>query len=152
MSDPTSPLPLSPIQLLTFKSDVVFPPPGDFQRCDLYCRKHWRRVQYLANQFWHRWRVEYLATLQPRQKWTTKSRNYAVGDVVLVKDDDIFTNRNGWPMALVTEVFTSDDEIVRQVRLRVASKQADKTRSLLRPITKLVLLVPVEDAKSVKAL
>ena len=145
MSDPTSLLPLSPIQLLTFKSDVVFPPPGDFQRCDLYCRKHWRRVQYLANQFWHRWRVEYLATLQSRQKWTGKTRNFAVGDVVLVKDDDIFTNRNGCPMALVTETFHSDDEIVRKVQLRVASKQADKTRSLIRPITKLVLLVPVED-------
>ena len=145
ISDPLSPMPLSPIQLLTFKSDVIFPPPGEFQRCDLYCRKHWRRVQFLANQFWHRWRVEYLASLQVRQKWTAKTRNLSVGDIVLVKDDEIFTNRNGWPMARVEEVYPSSDEMVRKVKLKVASKQADKTRFLVRPIAKLVLLVASED-------
>ena len=145
INDPDSPTPLSPIQLLTFKSDVVFPPPGDFQRCDIYCRKHWRRVQFLANQFWHRWRVEYLASLQIRKKWSARTRNFNVGDIVLVKDDEVFTHRNGWPMARVEEAIPSDDGMVRKVRLCVASKQADKTRSLTRPITKLVLLVAVED-------
>ena len=68
-----------------------------------------------------------------------------VGDVVLVKDSNIFTRRNGWPMALVEEVFPSDDGLVRQVKLRVAYKQEDKTRFLLRPIAKLILLVGVDD-------
>ena len=145
IGDPHSPTPLSPIQLLTFKSDVVFPPPGEFQRYDLYCRRRWRRVQFLANQFWHRWKVEYLASLQARQKWTAKDRNFCVGDIVLVKDSEIFKHRNGWPMARVEEVFPSSDGMIRKVRLRVAKKQEDKTRSLLRPISKLVLLVGVED-------
>ena len=145
MCDPNDPRPISPIQLLTFKSDVVFPPPGDFQRADLYCRKQWRRVQYLANQFWSRWKVEYLSTLQVRQKWTRKSRNFLVGDIVLVKDSEIFTRRNGWPLACVEEVFPSDDGLVRKVKLRVANKQADKTSSLVRPITKLVLLVGCDE-------
>ena len=145
LNDPQSPLPLAPIQLLTLKSDVVFPPPGNFERPDLYSKKHWRRVQYLANMFWRRWKTEYLAALQPRQKWVGKSRNFMVGDVVLVKDSNIFTRRNGWPMALVEEVFPSDDGLVRQVKLRVAYKQEDKTRFLLRPIAKLILLVGVDD-------
>ena len=115
ITDPSSPKPLSPIQLLTYKSDVVFPPPGEFQSCDLYCRKHWRRVQFLANRFWHRWKVEYLAPLQTRQKWTNTSRNFVVGDIVLVKDGDIFTNWNGWSMARVEEVFPLDDGMVRKV-------------------------------------
>ena len=148
LADPLSPMPLSPIQLLTYKSDVVFPPPGEFERCDLYCRKQWRRAQFLANQFWHRWKVEYLASLQVRQKWTTTTRNFCVGDIVLVKDEDIFTNRNGWPLARVEEVFTSDDGMVRKVALRVAKKQTDKTRSLIRPISKSVLLVEAGDLTS----
>ena len=98
-------------------------------------------MQYLADQFWSRWKIEYLATLQSRQKWTRKSRNFAVGDIVLVKDSDIFTQRNGWPLARVEEALPSEDGLVRKVRLRVAYKQADKTSSLVRPITKLVLLV-----------
>ena len=141
MSDPNDLRPIFPIQLLTFKSDVVFPPPGMFERADLYCKKQWRRVQYLANQFWSRWKVEFLATLQLRQKWTQKGRNFMVGDVVLVKDSEVFTRRNGWPLARVEEVFPSEDGLVRKVKLRVANKQVDKTRSLLRPISKLILLV-----------
>ena len=64
---------------------------------------------------------------------------------MLVKDNDIFTNRNGLPLARVEENFPSSDGMIRKVRLRVAKKQADKTRLLLRPISKLVLLVGVED-------
>ena len=127
------------------KSDVVFPPPGSFERADVYARKHWRRVQYLANEFWSRWKSEYLSSLQERQKWTKESRNFLVGDVVLVKDSNIFTKRNGWPMALIEEVLPSDDGLVRQVKLRVAYKQDDRTRTLVRPITKLVLLVGADE-------
>lgn len=145
LTDHDSPLPLSPIQLLTLKSEVVLPPPGNFERPDLYSRKHWRRVQFVANEFWRRWRTEYLAALQARQKWTKQTRNFMVGDVVLVKDGSIFTRRNGWPMAIVEEAIASEDGLVRQAKLRVAYKQEDKSRFLVRPISKLVLLVGVDD-------
>ena len=105
INDPLSPLPLSPLQLLTSKSEVIFPPPGELQKNDIYCRRQWRRVQYLANGFWSRWKKEYLFSLQARQKWKGKSRNLLVGDTVLVKDDQIFTKRNGWPLARVAETF-----------------------------------------------
>ena len=147
LTDPNSPTPLSPTQLLTFKSNVILPPPGKFERPDVYSRKHWRRVQYLANEFWSRWKKEYLTSLQTRQKWGKVSRNFMVGDVVLIKDSNIFTRRNGWPMALVEKVFPSDDGLVRHVSLRVAYKQADKTRVLTRPIAKLVLLVGAEESQ-----
>ena len=71
-----------------------------------------------------------------------------VGDVVLVKDNNIFTKRNGWPLARVQEVFPGDDGLVRHVKLRVAYKQVDKTRYLSRPISKLVLLVGADEQSS----
>ena len=46
ISDPTSDLPLAPSNILTMKSKVVMPPPGDFNRPDLCCRKRWHRVQH----------------------------------------------------------------------------------------------------------
>ena len=64
ISDPDSPSPLTPSQLLTMKSKVVLAPPGVFQPADVYCRKRWRRVQHLANEFWSRWRKEFLLSLQ----------------------------------------------------------------------------------------
>ena len=50
LSDPES-LPITPNQLLTLKSNVVLPPPGIFQKENVYCRKRWKAVQYLANNF-----------------------------------------------------------------------------------------------------
>ena len=63
LNDENSPLPLSPINLLTMKSRVIMPPPGNFQSADVYSRRRWRRVQHLANEFWTRWRKEFLRRL-----------------------------------------------------------------------------------------
>ena len=68
INDVTSPVPPSPINLLTMKSRVVMPPPRVFTSADMYCRKHWRQVQHLSNKFWSRWRKEVPLTLQNRQK------------------------------------------------------------------------------------
>ena len=51
VSDGTSLAPLSPINLLTMKSRVVMPPPGNFSTPDRYSKKQWRRVQHVANKF-----------------------------------------------------------------------------------------------------
>ena len=58
LGDVTSVQPISPTNLLTMKSKVVLPPPGNFVKNDMYCRKRWRRVQHIANEFWNRWRKE----------------------------------------------------------------------------------------------
>ena len=63
--------PLTPNHLLTMKSRVLMPPAGEFQRADVYLVKRWKRVQYIANQFWERWRKGFLLALQERKKWTS---------------------------------------------------------------------------------
>ena len=54
INDPLSATPLTPNHLLTQKSKVILPPPGYFQITCRYSRKHWRRTQYLVNEFWVR--------------------------------------------------------------------------------------------------
>ncbi len=72
LNDPTGPQPLTPNLLLTMKSSIILPPPGDFVKEDLYLCRRWCRVQYLANEFWQRWKKEYLLGLhkvaQDKQK------------------------------------------------------------------------------------
>ena len=126
--------PLTPNHLLTMKSKVVLPPPGTFEEADVYCRKRWRAVQHLSNQFWDRWRKEYLVNLQERQKWTQAERNFIVDDIVLVKDPDAV--RSKWAMGRVTEVIPSDDGLVRKAYVKTVTSE----EPLLRPVTKLVLL------------
>lgn len=142
--------PLTPNHLLTMKSNVVLPPPGSFQRVDLYSKKRWRRVQYLVNQFWVKWKADFLQSLQTRQKWARTRRNMKEDDVVIIKDED--QSRNQWRLARVVQAYASDDGLVRKVKLLVADSSLDKhgKRSkppayLDRPVQKLVLLVPCDD-------
>ena len=138
--------PLTPYHLLTQKSRVIISPPGEFVRQDIYLRKRWRQVQYLANVFWNRWRQEYLDTVNRRRKWNGSRRNVAVNDVVLVVDEN--SARNEWKMGSVVEVFTSDDGLVRSVKIQLASNELDQkgTRMaeptiLKRPVHKLIMLI-----------
>ena len=96
-------------------------------------------MQYLANEFWSRFKKEYLQASQERPKWNTVRRNLAVNDVVLIMDED--TPRNKWAMGRVTEVFPSEDGLVRKVDLKVAGSAS----ALKRPVTKLVLLVEASE-------
>ncbi|XP_028413601.1 uncharacterized protein LOC114536441 [Dendronephthya gigantea] len=150
VSDPDSPEPITPIQLLTLKSKVVLPPPGQFSRPDVYSRKRWKRVQFLANQFWQRWRREYLQSLQVRKKWQNPKRNLKVGDIVIDKDEDL--PRNQWPLAKVTKTYPSDDGLVRKVEIQKATSNLDKNGKrkndlsfFERPIHKLTMLLETVD-------
>ena len=77
ISSPTEAEPLTPNHLLTMKSRVLLPPPGEFQRADLYLVKRWRRVQYIVNQFWSRWRKEFLYTLTAKRKVEQTPKKHA---------------------------------------------------------------------------
>ena len=106
-TDADEPQPLSPSMLLTMKTRPLGPPPGNFVPPDIYARCRWRRVQYLADQFWIRWRREYLQSMQTRAKWQETKRNLRAGDVVLVREEEAFGN--DWPIGKVSEAIESDD-------------------------------------------
>ncbi|KAK7877393.1 hypothetical protein WMY93_031909, partial [Mugilogobius chulae] len=135
-SDPESPFILTPATLLTQKTGVLPAPHGDFNEKDLL-RQQWRRVQSLANSFWHRWRKEFLSTLQSCRKWHSTRPNLQQGDVVLLKDP--LAKRNQWPMGGFEKVHSSSDGLVRKVEVKVVK---DGTcRVYLRPVTDVVLLL-----------
>ena len=106
-SDTDEPLPLSPSTLLTQKTLPLGPLPGKFVSQDLYARQRWRKVQYLVEQFWSRWKQEYIQNLQVKVKWNQERRNLAVGDIVMIKDEQ--AHRNNWPLGRVVHVSKSED-------------------------------------------
>ncbi|KAJ8366175.1 hypothetical protein SKAU_G00150060 [Synaphobranchus kaupii] len=146
LSDPESPVPLTPNHLLTTKPIIALPPPGKFIREDMYARKRWRHVQYLAEQFWSRWRREYLSNIATRQCWHTPRRNLKVGDIVMEKTNDL--PRNEWKLAKVVETVTDKDGLVRRVKIRIGDQKmgnvgqrSGKPSIVERPVQKLILLL-----------
>lgn len=141
-NDPDDLEPLSPNHLLLMRAEPSLPP-GIFTGDDIYAKRKWKQVQYLADVFWRRWVREYLPTLQRRQKWQKPTRNFAVNDIVLVIDDKL--PRCSWPLGRITEVYQSTrDGCVRSVTVKT------KTSVLDRPVTKLVLLEAVEVSEADK--
>ncbi|KAG1929293.1 hypothetical protein F2P79_023066 [Pimephales promelas] len=123
LNDPSGPEPLTPNHILTMKSSIIAPPPGEFVREDLYLQKRWKRVQFLCNEFWTRWRKEYLLNLQQRSKWNKERRNAKVNDIVLLQDDG--SPRTQWKLAKVVEVFQGADGRVRKLKLLLSDTTLD---------------------------
>ncbi|XP_069105120.1 uncharacterized protein [Argopecten irradians] len=137
-SDSEQPFVLSPNMLLTQKTDscVTSFDFGEFDTKDMY-KAQWKRVQYLADIFWSRWKKEYLCSLQQRRKWIDSTPNLQENDVVLLRKKDL--HRNSWPMGIIVDAIKSKDGIVRNVQVRVCR---DRKRCVYtRPIREVVLLV-----------
>uniref|UniRef100_A0A146L3Y2 Integrase catalytic domain-containing protein n=1 Tax=Lygus hesperus TaxID=30085 RepID=A0A146L3Y2_LYGHE len=94
----------------------------------------WQYVTTLGQRFWQRWRMEYLSTLQRRPKWTQRTENLKVGDIVLLKED---SHPLSWPIAKVLEVQPGQDGVVRVATIKTALS------TYKRPAVKLVPLLPL---------
>lgn len=146
LNNPDSLEPLTPNHLLHMKSSAALPPPGAFPKEDVYGAKRWRRVQFLAEQFWCRWRREYLHNIIARQRWHSPKRNLKVGDVVL--DIDELLPRGEWRLARVLETFSGKDGLVRRVKIFFGDKRlnnkgqhSNKLSIVERPVQKLILIL-----------
>ncbi|XP_026116657.1 uncharacterized protein LOC113095301 [Carassius auratus] len=149
LNDPKSLEPLTPNHLITMKATTVLPPPGKFIREDIYGRKRWRQVQYLTEQFWSRWKKEYLHNIMARQCWHAPKRNLQIGDVVMDTDENL--PRNEWRLGRVIDTVTSQDGLVRKVTIALSDKKLNKKGERVnkvsvveRPAQKLVLLLEAE--------
>lgn len=140
MDDPESLEPLTPNHILTMKSKVISTPscPQQFDRPDLYSVKRWRRVQYLLDLFWSRWKKEVLHLNQRRCKWNKARPNLQTDDIVLVVDEQV--HRSHWRLARVVETKVSADGLVRSAKVKMADRSV-----LARPINKLVYITKLSD-------
>ncbi|XP_057687730.1 uncharacterized protein LOC130913275 [Corythoichthys intestinalis] len=129
---------LTPNHILLLKGKPVLPP-GLFEKKDLYIRRRWKQVQYMADLFWTRWISEYLPMMQERQKWSMQRRNLVPGDIVVIADAT--APRGSWMLGRVVEAKPDARGLVRTVRLQT------KTSVLERPVTKLCLLLEATDEK-----
>ena len=133
-NDPNDELPLTPANLLTMKSLPNPPPLESFTEKDVlaYGRRRWRRVQAVAENFWQRWRSEYIQELQKRQKWNKMNSNIEIDDIVLLKVKK--SKRNCWPLGKIKEVKTSSDGLVRSVVVKTSSGEFRRPISSIVPI------------------
>ena len=144
-SDPNDPFPVSPSNLLTLRDhhEVSDLPPGGTDRDLLsYGKLRWKRVRYLAEEFWTRWKNDYIHALQIRRKWHKPARNVEVGDVVMLRDN---TPRNCWPLGIVTETKKCRDGLVRSVTVKLKPTQSGSVRVMRRAVHDLIVILQTQE-------
>ena len=96
-----------------------------------------KRAKYLKrckDVLWKRWTDEYLKSLreQHRLKHSGRAPTIAIGDVVLIKDEE--RNRGKWKMRIVEDLVTGRDEAVRAVKLRAGKSHLERAIQHLYPL------------------
>lgn len=98
--------------------------------------RRWFLTQKITQDFWKRWSLEYLNTLTQRYKWQCRRENVKLGELVLIKEDDVPAMK--WRLGRVCELFPGDDQLVRVVSIKT------KTGVMRRAVSRIVRL-PVCD-------
>ena len=132
--------PLTPNDILLSRTSFI--PAGLFQKSDTHSRKLWRQAQYLAEQFWSRWRKSYVPLLQERMSGQRQRPNLAAGDIVVLVDNSV--PRGAWPFGLIKAVRLSKDGLARSATVVTGG------RTTTRPVNKMVLVVPARRPLEVK--
>lgn len=86
-------------------------PDPSFSYRPLSLLRRWHMCQALVRHFWQRWSSEYVVHLQKFGKWHNRQNNLVVGDVVLLKEDNLVPAK--WPIARIEKVSAGKDGVVR---------------------------------------
>ncbi|CAK1577880.1 unnamed protein product [Parnassius mnemosyne] len=132
--DPNEPLPLTPGHFLVGEP-LVNAIDRNYDSSNVNSLSRWQLVQKLLQSFWKRWSQEYLVMLMHRYKWSRQIAEPNVGDIVLVKEDDLPPGQ--WLLGRIIQKHPGEDNITRVVTLRTRSS------ILKRPTSKLCIL-PVD--------
>ncbi|XP_055633325.1 uncharacterized protein LOC129773706 [Toxorhynchites rutilus septentrionalis] len=132
--DPTDLETLTPAHFLTGDSLQNIPEP-DYSTVQLNRLSRWQLVQRQLQDFWKRWRTEYLSQLQARSKNWKSPIKLDIGMLVIMVDGN--NPPMLWKKGRIEELHPGKDGIVRVVTVRTSSGL------FKRPVAKLCLL-PME--------
>jgi hypothetical protein len=135
-SDPVDMEVLTPGHFLIGEPLTAIPEPA-LDHIPINRLSRWQRTQQMFQHFWNRWSKEYLHQLQERGKWRKKTPNFQVGDLVLIKEDDLPPLK--WKMGRVQQVQLDAENLVRNALLKTVKGE------LTRSVVKLVPLLCAED-------
>ncbi|XP_051162407.1 uncharacterized protein LOC127282276 [Leptopilina boulardi] len=135
-SDANSLSAITPGHLLTGGPLVAIPEPPLFNENP---SNRWSLITKMRDDFWNRWSHEYLHHLQQRSKWLVETNAVKIGDVVLLKEDNLPPTR--WALARVQQLHPGPDGLPRVATIKTS------TTTLKRAFSKLAVL-PIREVSN----
>ena len=130
-TDPNDFSSLTPGHFLTL-APLTAPPDEDLSMVKSGRLNRWQFIQQLHQHFWKRWHVEYLNTMQTREKWNTPQSLLSVGTLVVIKDSNSPPLK--WPLGRVERLYPGPDTIVRVAQVRTSKGLLDRPLVKLCPL------------------
>lgn len=124
--------PLTPGHFLVGEA-LISVPDIHYKNKNINLLTRWQMIQKMTQDFWGRWQSEYLNTMQQRYKWQDSVPSPNVGNVVVIKEDDLPPTK--WLLGRVKIVHPGADNLVR-----VVTVQCKGNHEMKRPLSKLILL------------
>ncbi|CAK1584170.1 unnamed protein product [Parnassius mnemosyne] len=125
------PFPLTPGHFL-IGEPLVLVPDENYLTSNINSLKRWQITQRMVQTFRKRWSREYLTQFLQRHKWKGHTPDPKIGDVVLVKEDDLPPAR--WLYGIIIAKHPGLDGVTRVVSLRC------KGVTIKRPVSKICVL------------
>ncbi|XP_031346951.1 uncharacterized protein LOC116173565 [Photinus pyralis] len=119
---------------------LVAPIEADVTQLRMNTLSRWQLVDQIRQHYWRRWQREYLNNLQQRTKWKSPKKDLVVGDMVLVKEENLPPLQ--WSYGRVVEVHSGNDKKVRVVSIKT------KGGVIKRAINK-VCVLPIQQSETV---
>lgn len=102
--------PLTPGHFLIGEAPITIPSPT-FKDVNTNVLSRWQHLQKMLNDFWHTWQQNYLSTLQQRTKWTKKEPEFDIGQLVLIKNENLPPGK--WLLGRIVAKHPGNDGLTR---------------------------------------
>ncbi|GFU90248.1 DUF5641 domain-containing protein [Trichonephila clavipes] len=77
---------------------------------------NWQKITKIIQLIWKRWSVDYLNSLQQRNKWHFEKKNAKIGDMVIVKENNLPSCQ--WSLGRINNIYPGKDSKVRVVEVK----------------------------------
>lgn len=138
-NDPDDMTVLTPGHFLVGTS-LITPPEPNLLDVKINCLSRWQLLIKMKQDFWQIWSSEYLSRLQQRPKWCSNNLNIEIGNLVLIKGENLPPSK--WALGRVMETHPGADNLVRVVSVKT------QNGILKRPIRKLCLLPIIDNEET----
>ncbi|GFV34260.1 DUF5641 domain-containing protein [Trichonephila clavipes] len=107
---------------------------------------NWQKITKIIQLIWKRWSVDYLNSLQQRNKWHFEKKNAKIGDMVIIKEDNLPSCQ--WSLGRINNIYPGKDSKVRVVEVKTTRDQNETPPVTLYLPKPLITLVPLRIAET----
>ena len=130
-SDPNDLQPLTPGHFLVGKPLIALPSP-DLSTTNCNRLDRYAKLEQMRQHFWMRWQHEYITELQHRTKWRKPDTVLRIGDMVLIKDNNLPPLK--WKIGRIEALHMGNDGVSRVADVKTTSGTIRRAVNRLCPL------------------